>query len=96
MVDRIPFKLGMINITLWFGLALHSSLVQVKGVVQKCAICRLPALSAIHHSILLYDDMREWVEAKSELQQEHNFRSLTLERECALKDVLRHVEELSI
>ncbi|KAL8474315.1 hypothetical protein ACS0TY_030956 [Phlomoides rotata] len=39
--------------------------------------------------------LREWVEAKSELQQERNFRSLTLERECALKDVLRHVEELN-
>ncbi|KAL8470223.1 hypothetical protein ACS0TY_032908 [Phlomoides rotata] len=39
---------------------------------------------------------REWAEAKSELQQErNNFRSLTLERESALKDVLRQVEELS-
>lgn len=39
---------------------------------------------------------REWAEAKKELQQErNNFRSLTLERESALKDAHRQVEELS-
>ncbi|KAL8508335.1 hypothetical protein ACS0TY_018801 [Phlomoides rotata] len=68
-------------------------------LLRRCSteVCCLPALSAIHHSILLYDDMREWVEAKSELQQErNNFWSLTLERESVLKDVLRQGEELSI